>query len=266
MTDEYPPFRLDMGGAETGHEPPHPQPRPAGPSGWTGGRIAAAVTGAVLVLGSMGFLTGGGALLWADRTQRDADGYLSASTTVVATGYAVATDPVQVRGVSGTPDVTAFIGDVRVRATSVDGRSVFVGIGRSGDVARYLAATEYTTLGGVDRRSADRTHPGGAPALPPGDAGVWVASTSGAGTQSLAWPVLDGQWTAVVMNADAARGISVRAEAGATTPALGWMAVGLLVIGIAMLAGGAALIGVAAHRASRHPGVPTTPAPSTVDV
>ncbi|MEV4143812.1 DUF4389 domain-containing protein [Amycolatopsis sp. NPDC049691] len=261
MTDEYPPFRLDMGGAEAGHEPPHPPAHPVGPAGWTSGRIAAAVTGAVLVLGSMGLLTGGGALLWADRTQRDADGYLTASTDVVASGYAVMTDPVQVHGISG---FTAFAGAVRVRATSTDGRPVFVGIGRSDAVAGYLAGTEYTTL--ADRRAGDRTHPGGAPAVPPGDAGVWVASTSGPGTQGLAWPVLDGQWTAVVMNADSSRGISVRAEAGATAPAVGWVALGLLVIGIAMLAGGAALIGIGAHHASRHPGTPTTPEPSTADI
>ncbi|MGW3960608.1 DUF4389 domain-containing protein [Amycolatopsis sp. NPDC005003] len=261
MTDEYPPFRLDMGGAEVGHEPPHPQAHPAGPAGWTGGRIAAAVTGAVLALGSMGLLTGGGALLWADRTQRDADGYLTASTDVFASGYAVTTDPVQVHGISG---FTAFVGDVRVRATSTDGRPVFVGIGRSDAVAGYLAGTEYTTL--TDRRTGDRTHPGGAPAVPPGDAAVWVASTSGPGTQGLAWPVLDGQWTAVVMNADSARGISVRAEAGATAPAVGWIALGLLITGLVVLAGGAALIGIAAHRASRHPGTPTTPEPSTADI
>ncbi|HET6707140.1 DUF4389 domain-containing protein, partial [Amycolatopsis sp.] len=264
MTDEYPPFRLDMGGAEAGHEPPHPHPpaHPAGPSGWTCGRIAAAVTGAVLVLGSMGLLTGGGGLLWADRTQRDADGYLTASTTVAASGYAVTTDPVQVHGISG---FTAFVGDVRVRATSADGRPVFVGIGRSDDVARYLAGTEYTTF--ADRRTGDRTHPGGgAPAVPPGEAGVWVASTSGPGTQGVTWPVLDGQWTAVVMNADSSRGISVRAEAGATAPAVGWIALGLLITGSVVLTGGAALIGIAAHHASRHPGTPTTPEPSTVDV
>ncbi|WIV53900.1 DUF4389 domain-containing protein [Amycolatopsis nalaikhensis] len=260
MTDEYPPFRLDMGGAEAGHEPPHPRPpaHPAGPSGWTGGRIAAAISGAVLVLGSMGLLTGGATLLWADRTQRDADGYLTASTTVVASGYAVASDPVRLQGVS-TPKVAGIVGDVRIRATGTDSRPVFVGIGRTDAVERYLAATEYTAPG-------DRTHPGGAPAVPPGDAGIWVASASGPGTQSIGWPVRDGQWTAVVMNADASRGISVRAEAGATAPALGWIAFGLLLSGAVVLAGGAVLIGVAAHRASRHPGSPTTPEPSTVDV
>ncbi|MDS0134712.1 MULTISPECIES: DUF4389 domain-containing protein [unclassified Amycolatopsis] len=254
MTDEYPPFRLDMGGAEAGHEPPHPQPPHPHASGWTAGRIAAAITGAVLVLGSMGLVTGGAAVLWADRTQRDADGYLTASTTFVSGGYAVATDPVRLEGVS-VPKFEGFIGDVRIRVTDTAGRPVFVGIGRTADVERYLAATEYTTPG-------NRTHPGGALAVSPGDAGVWVASASGAGTQTVTWPVLNGQWTAVVMNADAARGISVRAEAGATAPALGWIALALLVSGLVVLAGGVVLIGVAAHRASHRPNAAE---PSTVD-
>ncbi|GAB3147492.1 hypothetical protein GCM10027258_40950 [Amycolatopsis stemonae] len=249
MTDEYPPFRLDMGGAEAGHEPPHPEAPHPHAAGWTAGRIAAAVTGAVLVLGSMGLVTGGATLLWADRTQRDADGYLSASSTFVSAGYAVASDPVRLEGLS-VPKLTSFVGDVRIRATG--DRPVFVGIGRSGDVERYLAATEYAVAG-------DGTHAGGAPAAPPGDAGVWVASASGAGTQTVAWPVLAGQWTAVVMNADGSRGVSVRAEAGATAPALGWIALALLASGALVLAGGVVLIAVAAHRASRRP------EPSTVD-
>ncbi|RSD11642.1 DUF4389 domain-containing protein [Amycolatopsis eburnea] len=258
MTDEYPPFRLDMGGAEAGHEPPHPQAPHPHAAGWTAGRIAAAVTGGVLVLGSMGLITGGGAVLWADRTQRDADGYLTAATTFGSGGYAVATDPVRLEGVS-VPKLESFLGDVRIRVTDTGGRPVFVGIGRTADVERYLAATEYTTAG-------DRTHLGGAPAVPPGDAGVWAASASGAGTQTVAWPVSAGQWTAVVMNADSSRGISVRAEAGATAPALGWIALALLASGLVVLAGGVVLIGVAAHRAAHRPAAPTAPEPSTVDI
>ncbi|MGW4060788.1 DUF4389 domain-containing protein [Amycolatopsis sp. NPDC004747] len=257
MTDEYPPFRLDMGGAEAGHAPPQPPPSHPHAVGWTAGRIAAVVSGAVLVLGSMGFITGGLAVLWADRTQRDADGYLTASTTFVSGGYAVATDPVRLEGVS-VPKLESFIGDVRIRVTDTGGRPVFVGIGRTDAVEGYLAATEYTTAG-------NRSHLGGAPAVPPGEAGVWVASASGAGTQTVAWPVLSGQWTAVVMNADASRGVAVRAEAGASAPALGWVALALLVSGFAVLAGGVVLIGVAAHRASQRPAAPTVPESSTVD-
>ena len=68
MTDQYPPFRLDMGGHErgtltlppTGHEtvaglePPPGAGGPVRPDGWTAARIVSVVAGAVLVLLSLG--------------------------------------------------------------------------------------------------------------------------------------------------------------------------------------------------------------------
>jgi hypothetical protein len=72
MTDRYPPFRLDMGGAEPGTAgPPPPPPLPgAEPSqaaptagargGWTAGRVIAVIAGSFLALISLGFLGGGG--------------------------------------------------------------------------------------------------------------------------------------------------------------------------------------------------------------
>src|SRR5712691_8021373 len=90
MTDVYPSFRLDMGGAEPGTltipRPPHGGPGGAAPapsrqdtgsrrSGWAGGRITALVIGSLLALTSLGLLGGGGFLLWAVGTQRDAQGY-----------------------------------------------------------------------------------------------------------------------------------------------------------------------------------------------
>ena len=74
MTDEYPPFRLDMGGHDPGTltlPPPGSAPQdlpesadlrqasPQGAGGWTGGRIVAAVAGAVLVLCSVGLMATG---------------------------------------------------------------------------------------------------------------------------------------------------------------------------------------------------------------
>ena len=259
MTDEYPPFRLDIGGTEAGAETPPEQPTVPRPLDWTAGRLAAVIIGAVLALVSMGLLTGGGATLWADRTQRDADGYLSGSTSITSGGYAVATDPLQVRGASDAPAIAKVVGDVRIRATSADGRPVFVGIGRTDAVSQYLAVTEYATLNGLDGSANQTLHPGGMPATPPGDAEVWIAQASGTGTQTLGWPVQDGEWTAVVMNADGSRGVSVRAEAGATVPVLGWVAAGLFAAGALLLAAGAVLIGLAVRRAARDTGARPSP-------
>ena len=104
MTDEYPPFRLDMGGHDPGTLtlPPaalqdvpggrrtcHRRPGRAG--GWTGGRIVSVVAGAVLVLCSLGLLGGGGVALWAQTNRHG--GYADLATaTYSVPGYAIASD------------------------------------------------------------------------------------------------------------------------------------------------------------------------------
>ena len=78
MTDEYPPFRLDIGGHDPGtltlppaalQDVPEvanlPSAPPSAPGGWTGGRIVSVVAGAVLVLCSLGLFGGSGVALWA---------------------------------------------------------------------------------------------------------------------------------------------------------------------------------------------------------
>ena len=52
------------------------------------------------------------------------------------------------------------------------------------------------------------------------------------------------------MNADGSPGVSVRADAGATVPALTWVAVGLLVGGLILLAASTALIIIPVSRTS----------------
>ncbi|WP_199434653.1 DUF4389 domain-containing protein [Qaidamihabitans albus] len=259
MTDEYPPFRLDMGGRDPAgpveDRPAAPAPMvPAEPHAhhWTPGRVASVVVGAVLAFASMGLLTGGAALLWADRVERGADGYLSLESTIDTGGYALTTERValteqSVRWLPGT------VGDVRVRVVGTDPLDpVFVGIAPADEAARYLAGVEHATI----RDAADGSltfHSGGPPETAPDAAGIWAARSSGPGTQTVSWPAGAGDWTVVVMNADAAPGVSVRTEAGATVPALPWIGVAVLASGALFLAAGAALLGVAAHRASRPP-------------
>ena len=249
MTDAYPPFRLDMGG----HDPSGPPaPEPPGPHvpvrhQWTGGRIASVIVGAILALTSMGLLTGGATLLWADRTQRD-DGYLSVSNTFSTGGYALTTDRLSS---NDWTDASSLLGDVRARVSANDpAQGVFVGLAPTDAVARYLNGVNYATI----RDTSAPTyivHSGANPPVPPQDTDIWVAQASGTGTQTIAVPISTGDWTAVVMNANGAPGIEVRAEVGATVPGLDWMSGVVLGLGIVLLGGGVALIAVAIHRASR---------------
>jgi hypothetical protein len=57
----------------------------------------------------------------------------------------------------------------------------------------------------------------------------------------------------VVMNADAAPGVAVRADLAATVPALGWLSVSLLVAGVALLVVGGVVVVLAVVSASRAP-------------
>jgi hypothetical protein len=158
------------------------------------------IVGAVLALASVGLLTGGAAMLWADRV-RDAEGYLSASNSFTANGYALTTEP----------------GDSVAPTDAVNA---------------YPAGVDDTTVRAV---SANRvtTHRGTAPATLPQNAGIWAAAASGTGMQTLTWPVQPDDWTAVVMNAGGSPGIAVQAEVGATAPSLGWIAIARRGAGVA---------------------------------
>ena len=74
--------------------------------------------------------------------------------------------------------------------------------------------------------------------------------TPGTGKLTLTWAVRDGDWTVVVMNADARPGLSVRAEAGLSALALSWLAGEMLAVGLLTGVTAAALIVVPVRMAS----------------
>jgi len=201
------------------------------------GHIVLIVFGALALLIALGVVIGGSVLLWADRTQRDAQGYLNTRIEPVdAAGYAVVAPRLDV-DIPGW--ASGGLGTVRVDVTPRQaGGDVFVGIGPRSSVEAYL--------GGVQRDQVFRFNDssgvgldhlaGGAPATPPGEQTFWAASRSGAGTQTLTWQVAGGSWELVVMRPDAARGLAFDASAGATVPFI-------LPLGIGLLSGGV-LLGV----------------------
>ena len=80
------------------------------------------------------------------------------------------------------------------------------------------------------------------PAAPATMEGLWDATATGSGTQTLTWDAHQGSWTLVLMNADAAAGISVVAAGGARVPYLTPIGVGLLVVGGLLLAAAVAML------------------------
>ena len=267
MTDKYPPFRLDMGGCDPGtltlppaalQDLPEPSDLPSAslppappsvPDRWTAGRIVAVVAGAVLVLCSLGLLGGSGVALWAQANRHG--GYADLATASYSVpDYALASDTIGLHLDTGA--ASGLIGTVRIRVTPVSGTGpAFAGIAPAAAAARYLAGVDYATVrGAAGHRGTYTEHAGSAPAVPPGQAGIWTAHAAGPGTQTLTWAVRSGDWTVIAMNADASRPVAMTVNVAATLPALPWIATGLLIGGVIVLAGGVLLIAVPLRRAS----------------
>lgn len=210
-----------------------------------------------LVLLALSLLGGGGTALWADRTQRDA-GYATSDVHEFSTsGSALATVSTELgSGGTGWLYDPGLLGKVRIRVTPVSpGPPLFVGIGPSTDVDRYLAGVNHTVISGFWRDEVE-TVGGGMPRSAPGAEDFWVASDTGPGTRTLEWDPQDGSWIVVVMNADGQPGIAVGADLGARVPALPWIALGLLVAGAILLVGAVLLI-TGAIRGGRVSSAPT---------
>ena len=178
------------------------------------------------------FLVGGLAAIGAHLFARDDDGYYTSDeVTLQSSRYAIRTEEIDLgaNDVDWAPE--EILGDVRIRVTSE--KPVFIGIGPDGAVAAYLSGVGQDELTDLDEDPPDLSgSPGGAPRRPPGAQRFWAAQASGAGAQELNWDADFGRWSAVVMNADASRGIDVEADAGVKIGWVIWVGLGLLIVGL----------------------------------
>lgn len=204
-----------------------------------GSRIALAVIGTILALVAFGMLAAGAGLLWAESTQKDADGFFTSPVVDLATDtHALVSGEIDLGARPGDWFPSGGLATVRLEVESTD-NPIFVGIGPEASVRDYLAGTAYAEITRIDDGEAEySTASGGAPA-PPGEQTFWAASTDGSGVQQLEWDLTEGRWTAVIMNADASSGIDVGTSAAVRTSLV------LPIVG-ALLAGGLLLAAVAA--------------------
>jgi Domain of unknown function (DUF4389) len=264
MTDRYPPFRLDQGGAEPGPSPvsapppeaPSPLEAPSSleapsPPPPRGGRIVLLVLGSIAAILAFGVLAGGCALVAVDQTQRDDDGFLmSPSEDFRSPTYAIVSEDANIDSGAGEWALDAFLGTVRIRSES--DRPVFLGIAREADVAGYLDGVERDVVTDLESDGEPQYEraAGGAPAGPPAQETFWVARVSGSGERALDWEPEDGDWRVVLMNEDASRGVASELSIGAELDSVLWIGLLLLAVG-ALIATGAALAITAGIRRGR---------------
>jgi hypothetical protein len=224
-------------------------------------RIILAIVGGITALVSFLALASGGAVLWADQTQRDDAGYFNASSHRFQTGsYAITHDGVKIDGIPTAIDV-GKLAKVRIRATSTNGKPVFVGIAKERDVQAYLAGVARADLRDLKvdpfRASYDRI-PGTHAPSPPASRPIWVATASGADASTLTWRVRQGTWAVAVLNADGSRGVAANVRVGADVGYLGWIWGGLFVAGAILLALAVLFVVLAVRDGGGTGGVPAT--------
>ena len=259
MRDEYPPFRLDQGGRDPRGAIGEPSPSAAAleepgaqtderRAGGSAGKVVLIVVGVIAGLFAFAFLVGGCALVAVDQTQRDDDGFLMSPSVAFQTPtYAIVSETAELDTEGAEWALDTFLGTVRIRSESV--RPVFVGIGPAAAVDGYLADVERDEVADFGDRHPDYTQrAGAAPKAPPDSQTFWVTSATGAGEQTVDWDPRDGHWRAVVMNADASRGVSSDMSIGAELDSVLWIGIALLGAGVLFAAGSALAITAAVRR------------------
>lgn len=211
-------------------------------------RSAPLVTGILLAVVGLPLLLGGLGLGWAVATQRDGDGFFSTPTEQLTSDTpALSTGAVTI-GEAGSVEwwTDRDLADVRLSARTTDASAVFIRIAPSADVERYLDNASYDEISDLlddpVASSLTRRGAGGDLGAAPGDQGFWTARSSGTGTQTLTWDLRPGTWTAVVMNLDGSAGLEVDVALAGRLDWLGPLAVGLGLIGAALLLVGTLLV------------------------
>ena len=217
---------------------PPPAPRPGNQIETTPARVsrraeAKTLIGAVLVLIGLFLVWGGIAPL---TESRDADGYyMSDSLILDRPSFAVVTTDMDLlRGRWETLAEESFAelfmatpDGIRMQGMVPGDEAIFLGIAPTSAVGQYLDGVAHDE---ITEWEADQAaildveytpYEGTVSPTPPGGESFWAVSVSGTETQALDWTIEDGDWTAVVMNADGSRGVAAEVAFGALPPS-GW--------------------------------------------
>jgi hypothetical protein len=229
-------------------------------------KIFAVILGIVFALAGLASVTSGGLLLGVYRTHTDPSGFFNSPNQDVGSyGFALT-----------VPNINATLGPrwenwissrarltVRVTGKSLTPAPVFIGVGPTARVSKYLAGVTHDKVTSIDwvAGSVQYSHIDGT-TLPsaPDTQSFWLAKAQGSGTQTLEWQPKTGDWTVVIMNADASPPVAATMSVGARVGILVPIVVGLVAGGVVLLAIAATLIYFGARRRRPPPQPPYPPA------
>jgi hypothetical protein len=225
--------------------PPPPAPKPR-----SGGSVAAIVIGALVAFS--GFLTAiSGVAMLAIFGGGHA---LTSGDHVVSTPRsAIVADLGHIDNIRGFELLTGSP-TLQLSAQDIDGSGVFVGVGHTEDVERYLDGVATDRIADLDFAPFQLTtvpHEGSATAGAPAEQGFWVASAQSTSEAELNWLIDDGSYEVVVMNADGSAGVLTTASVGTSLPTSTGLWIVVTSIGGLILIGGTALIIAGARRAAK---------------
>jgi len=126
---------------------------------------------------------------------------------------------------------------------------MFAGIAGTSDVTAYLNGVPHGRFD-ESRGMAHASMMRARPPMSPMRGDIWAASASGTGELTMHWGPRPGEWSLVVMNADARPEVRADVSLGATAPHLHAVAIGLLAGGVAALVVGPVVIVLAFRRSS----------------
>jgi hypothetical protein len=200
-------------------------------------KVLLIVFGTVLTLLGIALTVGGVVLL----ALTGGDGYFGSGTETVRTPTrALVSEPAVLETGRDGFDAT-----VRIRVAAASGDAVFIGVGPTTEVDRYLAGSSYDEVRDVEfspfRYSTVRRDGEDEPA-PPADQPLWTARATGTGEQTIEIRLDQGDYRLVVMNADASSGVDVRASFGIRLPFLRRLGLGLTIGGVLAVLGGILLL------------------------
>jgi hypothetical protein len=189
------------------------------------------------------------------------DGFFQTGEVRLASAtYAITSDRVDLESEPGGSDRLIDRGALGTVRLSIDpGRRdtpIFAGIGPTTEVTEYLEGVSHDAIRDFELspdRMLYRRLPGEATPSPPADQPFLVAEVTTDQAGELTWEVESGDWSVVLMNVDASRGVDLDARLGINVDWLLPVLIGLMIAGVILLAGGATLVIVGSRGLARRP-------------